>query len=1340
MLLPLVALWMFPLFGAPSVLETVEETPAASRYDTALTAYREGRYTEAIAALITGSALKAGEANLLGWAYLQAGSKEEAVAAFIRSLELDPGMHDSYCGLGFTYFRSGAYGQAVQSFEQAAAGSPGTECLQGYAKALAASGQIDLAEQVNASAIPPPAMPELTAAGPERTTEFVARGQYFWRRSGEDPFEIVYVKGVNLSFAKPGKHVTEFPRDTDAYLEWFRLVREMNANVIRIYTILPPEFYGALRDFNRGRDAAERLFLVQGIWAELPRESRFRDVGYIEQIRQEVRSAVDVVHGRATIAHRYGHAHGVYRADVANDVLAFVFGREWEPSAVSRFQEMDSRDAFRGDYLGIESANPMETWLTEMLDHLVGYEQRTYAAQRPVAWMSWPTLDPLHHPSEATFEESLVFRHAAGERSIGRPPADEIYDDDAMTLDETKVVPTRAYRAGVFASHHVYPYYPDFMRNEPRYGAAGHGRYRGYLDHLKTHYRDIPLLISEYGVPTSRAIGRFHPEGLDHGGHSEQQQADALKRMTEDIRAAGCAGGIVFSWIDEWVKRNWMVAGTEGQDRRWYNAMDPEESYGLLAMAPTERRKVRGDPAAWDASTLIQSSGRAQALRPLNDGSDASRRLERLFADSDAGYLYLRLDVGGRIDWSDSAYVLAIDTFGDAEGDHTLPLELGIRSEIGIEFAVVLHGERSRVLIDDRYNRTRFAAVLERQPGRSGWEFHDDYRLESNDDGRFVELVIPHGRKFGRDGTIYPERTYHAGRLEHGNLDEDSSADWLYTPAKNMLELRIPWGLLHFSDPSRREVLGGPTARLVTPGIRIAAFSYRPRSRDDSRAVTSEAGPNYVDALPSAPGKMASYSWPTWENPAYVSHLKAAYFTMQEEFGKLHTPDPSWAILPQFDFAGVIENHYASLNEFFDLPAVREVAVADGGDLYGAAMANLTVGLVRGERFHLLQAAYLLKTLEAETDDPRMSTASAIGLDYLRGLLSGTIAPGKVQDGEVRRIEIEPGRTPPKHFETITLGRSAIRLRDGARVRTQVDRVTRDWLSGINFTHRPGAFAADRVVPWHEGARTMDLVAYAAVDVQPVWGTMARKFGERWFAPDADGTFRFEVTADKVYGYPTNLFLDDRNVWINDTHGISALAWDATAADLVIGCGDHVGKADAAYDLARRGVNVYMPTDRFLYTLMGTQTAGMVLGSAPIRDTDEGAVLGDQPVTFRVDEPIVVSNTTQRYPLQYYDTPFRYFGALASYANVEFNLTAVDVPGYGKAGVVVERARELGAKLIGIRVATLEEHDVVAAWLAGDRDRRAILFHSAVYPDGYRLFAEFPDQTSFGDIHPEFGR
>ncbi|NIV74206.1 MAG: hypothetical protein GWN37_05070, partial [Gammaproteobacteria bacterium] len=316
--------------------------------------------------------MSAGEENLLGWALLQSGRRQRAIGAFERSLEIEPALHDSFCGLGFAYLRGAEYATSLEYFDRAAQGDPGPECIQGRDRAHAAAA----AHTVSIKSEPQPAV------------DYVARGNYFWRRAGDAPFEIVYVKGVNLSFARPGKHITEFPRETAVYLEWFGLVREMHANVIRVYTILPPEFYQALLEFNLERDMRDRLLLVQGIWAELPEGSRFRDAAYVSEVQAEIRSAVDVVHGRASIEHRYGHAHGEYHANVSNHVLAFIFGREWEPSAVSRFHDIDSTDRFRGEYLGIDTANPMEAWLTEMLDGLVAYEQKAYGTQRPVAWMS----------------------------------------------------------------------------------------------------------------------------------------------------------------------------------------------------------------------------------------------------------------------------------------------------------------------------------------------------------------------------------------------------------------------------------------------------------------------------------------------------------------------------------------------------------------------------------------------------------------------------------------------------------------------------------------------------------------------------------------------------------------------------------------------------------------------------------------------------------------------------------------------------------------------------------------------------------------------------------------
>ena len=60
-----------------------------------------------------------------------------------------------------------------------------------------------------------------------------------------------------------------------------QLIKEMNANVIRTYTILPPQFYKALRQFNDGRKGENKRFHA-GIWAELP-EDDFTGSGYRDE-------------------------------------------------------------------------------------------------------------------------------------------------------------------------------------------------------------------------------------------------------------------------------------------------------------------------------------------------------------------------------------------------------------------------------------------------------------------------------------------------------------------------------------------------------------------------------------------------------------------------------------------------------------------------------------------------------------------------------------------------------------------------------------------------------------------------------------------------------------------------------------------------------------------------------------------------------------------------------------------------------------------------------------------------------------------------------------------------
>src|SRR5207248_9141331 len=96
---------------------------------------------------------------------------------------------------------------------------------------------------------------------------------------------------------------------------------------------------------------------------------------------------------------------------------------------------------------------------------------------------------------------------------------------------------------------------------------------------------DLAVLIAEYGVPSSRGVSHLQPEGMDHGGHDEAHMAAVDARLTREIREAGLAGGIVFSWLDEWFKHTWVTIDLERpreRTRLWHNAMDAEQYYGLL--------------------------------------------------------------------------------------------------------------------------------------------------------------------------------------------------------------------------------------------------------------------------------------------------------------------------------------------------------------------------------------------------------------------------------------------------------------------------------------------------------------------------------------------------------------------------------------------------------------------------------------------------------------------------------------------------------------------------------------------------------------------------------------
>ena len=355
-------------------------------------------------------------------------------------------------------------------------------------------------------------------------------------------------------------------------------------------------------------------------------------------------------------------------------------------------------------------------------------------------------------------------------------------------------------------------------------------------------------------------------------------------------------------------------------------------------------------------------------------------------------------------------------------------------------------------------------------------------------------------------------------------------------------------------------------------------------------------------------------------------------------------------------------------------------------------------------------------------------------------------------------VPVDSSVALPPNAKSMVLGESYISLSAGMRVGTQIERVYRDWLGTVwdgtnamawDFTRKPVTLPIvrdDGNRAHHEGALVEEIEKRVPINVTPLFGTLIARNPDapdgdeegQWYAPDEKGVFRFKVLIDKVE-YPTT-HVSGNVGWITDTHGISSVVSQALEykSQLVIGCGDYEGKMKAAYYLAQHGVNVAFPGDRFEDMLIGYLGKGTLIGTAPVHRVEgvpqigSGFVIGRQPVRFSLSELIIAEDTTARYPTQYYDAPARYFRRLSTLVPLNVRYVAVDDENQ------LDRVLNAAASVVAVRIRTDKEDAMLREWLLKSPQNRAVLFHSGLYPWAQGLFADFPLQVTFGDLHPRF--
>jgi hypothetical protein len=184
----------------------------------------------------------------------------------------------------------------------------------------------------------------------------------------EGKWQDIFVKGVNLGIALPGRWFTEFPKGESVYLDWFYDIGQMNANAVRVYTLMDPSFYRALLRYNV-KNPDKPLWLLQEIWPEEhPPDDDYLKEEYVQEFFREIEYGIDSLHGNIEIPERRGRAYGYYDADVSAYVLGILIGRELEPHEVIATNEKNEVTTFKGDYIVVEKGSPTEVWLAKSME------------------------------------------------------------------------------------------------------------------------------------------------------------------------------------------------------------------------------------------------------------------------------------------------------------------------------------------------------------------------------------------------------------------------------------------------------------------------------------------------------------------------------------------------------------------------------------------------------------------------------------------------------------------------------------------------------------------------------------------------------------------------------------------------------------------------------------------------------------------------------------------------------------------------------------------------------------------------------------------------------------
>jgi len=628
------------------------------------------------------------------------------------------------------------------------------------------------------------------------------------------------IRGVEVISFVPGQSYWSLGATKADYLRWLEQIADMGATTVYVANIMNRAFYNALYTFNTNGD--NYLLLIQGI-----------NGTYREDLTVTFRRAIDIIHGsRVDLLNRHGVQ--LYLNNISEWVVGFVVGADWNPDTIAYMNNnVDMPDSFEGRFFSAaEGANRFEVMLAQVMNDAADYESRRFKTQRPISFISSPLTD---------FLEYEVFIAAQLRKFV--------------QLDHENIIPSEYMQAGVFAAYRLFNLADDFLSRityAQRYAFADlledldmYCNFNGYLD-LLVRYHTMPVVAVGFGISSSRI-----PSMAGIQPHNESQQGHALASLSRQLEDRGWAGNIISTWQDNWGRRTWNTAFANDtwRSQYWHNIQSIAQNYGLMAFDPgTYRRPVYIDGSAdeWTNYHLVHEY----------DGIS-------IYAQQSVQGLYLLIR-GDIVNPRTSLYLpikvtpnSGTSTYGRFEFSQPADFLLRINGT-----------SNTRLLVNMRYNAT-FMRFHEEKTGENPFAFVPP-RWESEFVPSMVALQDPQLFEEGELVTLAQRRllSLETGRFVHGinnpsHRNFNSLADFSF--GDNLVEIRIPWALLNFFDPSTMQVHDDYFDNFGVEGLSI----------NNIYIGVAHSNSNHVDMSP-----IPLYAWRG--SLQIHERLKASYYIMQE--------------------------------------------------------------------------------------------------------------------------------------------------------------------------------------------------------------------------------------------------------------------------------------------------------------------------------------------------------------------------------------------------------------------------------------------------------------------------